>query len=135
MSGAVNAAYSLVKRRGLPLACALLALPVSAATYTAPSGYLQIVGYKLQRAEHDGRPELAVTGWVEALADCRGATLLFDVLDRDGGRVGTIAIAHGAFFRHDRWALDQGVFTPEGRDAAQAMAAADHVLVRQADCS
>jgi hypothetical protein len=135
MADVVNSAHSIVKRVCLPLAFALLALPVSAATYTAPSGYLQIVGYKLQRGERDGRPELAVTGWVEALADCRGATLLFDVLDRDGGRVGTIAISHGAFFRHDRWALGPGVFTPEGRDAAGAMAAADHVLVRQADCS
>jgi hypothetical protein len=124
-----------VKRIGLPVAFALSALPAAAATYTAPSGYLQIVGYQLQRGARDGRPELAVAGWVEALADCRGATLLFDVMDRNGGRVGTIAISHGAFFRHDRWALGPGRFTPEGRDAAGAMAAADHVLVRQADCS
>jgi hypothetical protein len=118
------------------LVFALLALPAArAAIYTAPSGYLQIVGYKLQRGGHDGQPELAVEGWVEALADCSGATLLFDVLDRDGNPVGTLKISHGAFFRHDRWELGPGVFTPQDRAATAAMNAADHVMVREADCN
>lgn len=106
-----------------------------AAGYTAPSGYLQIIGYKLQLSEREGKPEVSVSGWVEALADCRGAVLQFDVMDRDNNRVGIFKISHGAFFRHDRWDLGPGVFTPEGRDAARAIAAADHVVVREADCT
>jgi len=135
MPVAMSPAGRMMKRPGLAILIMMMVLPASAATYVAPSGYLQIVGYRLQRVEKDGRPGLAVAGWVEALADCRGATLSFDVLDRNGGRVGVITISHGAFFRHDRWELGAGAFEPEGRDAAQAAAAADHVLVRAADCS
>ena len=116
------------------LACiATLCLPLaaSAATYIAPSGYFQVVGYKLQRSGAHG---LSVAGWVQALADCRGAELLFDVLDRAGAPVGTIRITHGAFFRHDRWDLGPGEFIPLGGDAARAVAAADRVEVRTAEC-
>jgi hypothetical protein len=122
--------------RARPLALAALlgmSLAASAATYMAPSGYFQIVGYKLQRVERDGKPELSVAGWVQALADCRGAMLLFEVRARDGKPVGTLRISHGAFFRHDRWGLGPGTFTPQG-DAAAAITAADHVVVREAEC-
>jgi hypothetical protein len=112
-----------------------LSLAAYAATYTAPSGYFQIIGYKLQRGERDGEAVLAVAGWVQALADCRGAALLFDVLDRSGRPVGAIRITHGAFFRHDRWTLDPGEFTPQGGDAAAALAAAHSVEVREAECT
>lgn len=124
-------------RPRLPLAAALLALcaAASAATYTAPSGYFQIVGYQLQRVERDGRMELQVGGWVQALANCRSAVLLFDVLDRAGAPVGAIRITHGAFFRHDRWTLGPGEFTPRGGDAAAAIAAAHSVEVREAECT
>lgn len=116
----------------LPGLLALLCLTAtaSAATYTAPSGYFQIVGYKLQRGDAQ---TLSVGGWVQALADCRGAVLLFDVLDRAGRPVGTIRVTHGAFFRHDRWVIGRGEFTPLGEPAA-AIAAADRVEVREADC-
>jgi hypothetical protein len=112
-----------------------LSLAASAATYTAPSGYFQIIGYKLQRVERDGKPELTVAGWVQALADCHGALLEFEVRDRDGKPVGAIRITHGAFYRHDRWGLGPGAFTPQGDDAVQAISAADHVVVREADCT
>jgi hypothetical protein len=125
------------RRARVPGLAALLGLSLaaSAATYTAPSGYFQIVGYKLQRAERDGRVELAVDGWVQALANCHGAVLLFEVRARDGRPVGTIRITHGAFFRHDRWGLGPGEFTAEGGDVAAATAAADHVAVREAECT
>jgi len=123
-------------RARLPALSALLAASLAAAatTYTAPSGDIQIVGYQLQRVQRDGRTELAVAGWVQALADCRGAALLFEVRDRDGRPVGTIRITHGAFFRHDRWGLGFGEFTPQDGDAAAATAVADHVVVREAEC-
>ncbi|MBK8162768.1 MAG: hypothetical protein IPK65_06365 [Gammaproteobacteria bacterium] len=117
------------------LACvAALCLPLvaSAATYIAPSGYFQIVGYKLQRGGAHG---LSVAGWVQALADCRGAELLFDVLDAAGAPVGTIRVTHGAFFRHDRWDLGPGEFIPLGTDVVRAVAAADRVEVRTAECA
>lgn len=123
----------------VPLKCVagLLALsglmaPAFAATYIAPSGYFQIIGYKLQRG---GPHELSVAGWVQALADCRGAEVLFDVLDRTGVSVGAIRVRHGAFSRHDRWDLGPGEFTPRGLAAAEAIAAADHVEVRAAECT
>lgn len=130
------------ERRAAPVAvralCAAVVLctiaAAVAATYTAPSGYLQVIAYKLQRVERDGRAGLAVGGWVEGLADCRGALLLFDVFDRGGRPVGTIRISHGAFFRHDRWDLGPGEFSPAG-DRAAAIAAADRVEVRSADCT
>jgi hypothetical protein len=59
--------------------------------------------------------------------------LLFEVRARDGKPVGTLRISHGAFFRHDRWGLGPGTFTPQG-DAAAAITAADHVVVREAEC-
>ncbi len=74
-------------------------------------------------------------GWVEALADCRGAVILFDVLDRAGAPVGTIRVTHGAFFRHDRWDVGPGEFTPLGNGSDAAIAAADHVEVREAECT
>ena len=112
----------------------LLSHTAAAATYTAPSGYLQIVGYRLIPAR-PGTGTVGVAGRVEALADCRGALLTFDVLDRSGGRVGTYRVSHGPFFRHDVWEIGAGVFTPEAGDAAKAAAAADHVAVREADCT
>ncbi len=123
-------------RARLPFALLLLglSLPASAATYTAPSGYFQIIGYTLQRVERDGVAGLAVDGWVQALADCRGAVLLFDVLDRAGRPVGTVRVTHGAFFRHDRWGIGPGAFTPLGEPAA-AIAAADRIEVREAGCT
>lgn len=121
---------SLTRIAGLLMMLGLTA-PVFAATYIAPSGYFQIIGYKLQ---HGGPLELSVAGWVQALADCRGAEVLFDVLDRAGASVGTIRVRHGAFSRHDRWDLGSGEFTPKGLAAAEAIAAADHVEVRAAEC-
>lgn len=121
-----------VKRAAGLLALLGLLAPAFAATYVAPSGYFQIIGYKLQRtAQH----ELAVTGWVQALADCRGAEVQFDVLDRTGASVGTIRVRYGAFHRHDRWDIGPGEFTPRGLAAAEAIAVADHVEVRAAECT
>lgn len=128
-------AVTLPMRPLILLVLLALSAAVSAATYTAPSGYLQVIGYKLQRGERDGKPWIAVAGWVQALADCRGAVLLFDVLGRDGRPVGTVRITHGAFFRHDRWDLGAGEFTPRGGEAAAAIAAADRVEVRAAECA
>ena len=133
---------SFSERRAAPVVvralCAVVVLFTTAAavaaTYTAPSGYLQVIAYKLQRVPQDGGAGLAVGGWVEALADCRGALLLFDVLDRGGRPVGTIRISHGAFFRHDRWDLGPGEFSPHG-DRAAALVAAARVEVRSADCT
>lgn len=103
--------------------------------YTSPSGYLEIIGYKLRLVNHNGKPEIAVSGSVEALADCAGAILLFDVLDRDGKKLGTFKIVHGEAFRHDGWELGPGTFTPEGGDVGSAVAAADHVTIHEADCT
>ncbi len=114
------------------VAALCLPLVASAATYIAPSGYFQIVGYKLQRGGAHG---LSVAGWVQALADCRGAELLFDVLDAAGAPVGTIRVTHGAFFRHDRWDLGPGEFIPLRGDVATAIAAAQTVRVRAAECT
>ncbi|HUO44209.1 MAG TPA: hypothetical protein VMT94_04780 [Burkholderiales bacterium] len=111
-----------------------IAFDAFADSYTAPSGYFQIIGYKLQLANRNGKTEIAVAGRIEALADCRGAVMVFDVLDKKGDRVGTYKITHGEFFRHDGWELGPGTFAPTG-DAAKAMAAADHVAVREADCN
>ena len=74
-------------------------------------------------------------GSAMALADCAGAIMLFDVLDRDGNLVGTYKIIHGEFFRHDGWALGPGTFTPLGGDSQQAAAAADHITVHQIECT
>lgn len=106
-----------------------------AASYTSPSGYIEIIGYKLQLTHHDGKTEIAVSGSAQALADCPGAIMLFDVLDRAGNQVGAYKITHGEFFRHDGWALGPGTFTPTGGDAQQAAAAADHIAVHQVECT
>ena len=121
-----------LQRSAALLALLCLATAAFAATYIAPSGYFQIVGYKLQRGGPHG---LSVAGWVQALADCHGAELLFDVLDRAGVPVGTIHVTHGAFFRHDRWDLGPGEFTPIRGDAATAVSAAHSVQIRKAECT
>lgn len=117
------------------LVTALLLNPAFAESYTSPSGYLQVIGYKLKVTHRSGQAELAVSGWVQALADCKGAMLLFDVMEQGGKKVGTFKTIHGPFFRHDRWDLDPGVFTPEGGDMAKAIAAAHNVVIREADCT
>jgi hypothetical protein len=104
-------------------------------SYTSPSGYLEIIGYRLQLAHHDGKTAISVSGSALALADCDGAIMLFDVLDRNGNPVGTYKITHGEFFRHDGWALGPGTFTPLSGDAQQAAAAADHIAVREVECT
>jgi hypothetical protein len=104
-------------------------------SYTSPSGYLEIIGYKLERTHHDGKTAVSVAGSAMALADCAGAIMLFDVLDRDGNLVGTYKITHGEFFRHDGWALGPGTFTPSSGDMRQATAAADHIAVRELECT
>jgi len=126
-----------LKRSIYLFACICLCLAgfgASADSYTAPSGYFQIIGYKLQLANRNGKTEIAVAGRVEAIADCRGAVMLFDVLDKKDNKVGTYKITHGEFFRHDGWELGAGVFTPVG-DATKAIAAADHVAIHEADCN
>jgi hypothetical protein len=105
-----------------------------AASYIAPSGYFQIIGYKLQLTNHNGKTEVSVFGRVEAMADCRGAVMLFDVLDKNDKKVGTFKISRGEFDRHDGWELGPGVFAPAG-DAAKAIAAADHVVIHEAECT
>jgi hypothetical protein len=104
-----------------------------AASYTAPSGYLQIIGYKLHVTKREGKPEISVTGSFEALADCSGATVLFDVLDRRGTKLGTYRISYGPFYRHDGGELAPGTYTPEGGDAGNVIAA-DHIAVSEAEC-
>jgi hypothetical protein len=107
----------------------------SADSYTSPSGYLEIIGYKLQLTQRDGKPAIAVSGSAMALADCPGSIMVFDVLDRTGNQVGTYKIIHGEFFRHDGWALGPGTFTPAGGDTQQAIAAADHIAVHEVECT
>jgi hypothetical protein len=114
---------------------ALLVNTAFADSYTSPSGYLEIIGYKLQRTQHDGATEISVSGSAMALADCDGAIMLFNVMDRNGNQVGTYKIIHGEFFRHDGWALGPGTFTPLSGDSQQAAAAADHITVRQIECT
>ena len=106
-----------------------------AARYISPSGYLEIIGYKLQLDHRDGNAELSVTGSVQALSDCPGAIMVFDVMSVDKNKVGTIKVSRGPFFRHDRWALGPGEFTPQGDDAGKAMATAHHVVIREAECT
>ena len=106
----------------------------SAASYISPSGYLQIIGYKLQHTDRNGAPGIYVSGTFEALADCSGAEVLFDVLDRNGGELGTYKITYGPFYRHDAGDLAQGTYTLQGGNAAN-IAAADHVAIRQAECT
>ncbi|MEJ2552787.1 MAG: hypothetical protein P8164_12940 [Gammaproteobacteria bacterium] len=114
---------------------ALLSAAALADSYTSPSGYLEIIGYRLQRTQHDGKIDISVSGSAMALADCDGAIMLFDVLDRNGNQVGTYKITHGEFFRHDGWALGPGKFTPSGADPQQAAIAADHIAVREVECT
>ena len=104
-------------------------------SYTSPSGYLEIIGYKLQLNQRDGKTEISVSGSAQALADCNGAIMQFDVLDAAGNELGTYTITHGEFFRHDVWALGPGIFAPLGGDAQQAAAAADHIAVHQVECT
>jgi hypothetical protein len=113
----------------------LLATATWADSYTSPSGYLEIIGYRLEHTEHDGKPAITVTGSAMALADCPGAIMEFDVLDRGGNRVGTYKINHGEFFRHDGWMLGPGTFTPGNGSEQQAVAAADHLAVRRVACT
>jgi hypothetical protein len=103
-------------------------------SYTAPSGYLQIIGYKLQHTDRNGAPGIYVSGTFEAMADCSGADVLFDVLDRNGGKLGIYKIIYGPFYRHDAGDLAQGTYTPQGGNAGN-IAAADHVAIRGAECT
>ena len=113
----------------------LLSGSAFADSYTSPSGYLEIIGYRLQLAQHGGKIGVTVTGSAMALADCPGAVMLFDVLDRNGNRIGTYKITHGEFFRHDGWALGHGTFMPLLGDTQQAAAAADHIAVNKVECT
>ena len=113
----------------------ILSAAAFADSYTSPSGYLEIIGYRLQHTQHDGKINVAVSGSAMALADCPGAVMLFDVLDRNSNRVGTYKITHGEFFRHDGWSLGPGTFTPLLDDAQQAAAAADHIAVNKIECT
>ena len=122
-------------RYGFIIGAALLAGTAYADSYISPSGYLEIIGYKLQISHQDGKNIVAVTGSAMALADCDGAVMLFDVLDRNGRPVGTYKITHGEFFRHDGWALGPGEFTPLDGDSQQAAAVADHIAVRNVECT
>jgi len=117
------------------ISAALLLGSAFADSYTSPSGYLEVIGYRLQLTHHDGKTDVSVLGSAMALADCDGAIMLFDILDRNGNQVGTYKITHGEFFRHDGWALGPGTFTPLTGDVQQAAAAADHVAVRQIECT
>jgi|GEM_PF-2979548 len=117
------------------ISAALLLGSAFADSYTSPSGYLEVIGYRLQLTHHDGKTDVSVLGSAMALADCDGAIMLFDILDRNGNQVGTYKITHGEFFRHDGWALGPGTFTPLSGDVQQAAAAADHVAVRQIECT
>ena len=117
------------------ISAALLVSTAFADSYTSPSGYLEVIGYRLQLTHHDGKTDVSVSGSAMALADCDGAIMLFDILDRNGNQVGTYKITHGEFFRHDGWALGPGTFTPLSGDVQQAAAAADHVAVRQIECT
>jgi hypothetical protein len=117
------------------ISAALLLGSAFADSYTSPSGYLEVIGYRLQLTHHDGKTDVSVSGSAMALADCDGAIMLFDILDRNGNQVGTYKITHGEFFRHDGWALGPGTFTPLSGDVQQAAAAADHVAVRQIECT
>ena len=117
------------------MTAAFLSGAAFAASYTSPSGYLEIIGYKLQLTQHDGKTGVTVTGSAMALADCDGAIMVFDVLDREGRQVGTYKITHSEFFRHDGWTLDPGTFTPLSGDSQQATAEADHIAVRQVECT
>jgi len=117
------------------ISAALLLGSAFADSYTSPSGYLEVIGYRLQLTHHDGKTDVSVSGSAMALADCDGAIMLFDILDRNGNQVGTYKITHGEFFRHDGWALGPGTFTPLSGDVQQAAATADHVAVRQIECT
>ena len=116
------------------IAAVFLFNTASAESYISPSGYLQIIGYKLQLTDRNGKPEIYVSGTFEALADCSGAEVLFDVLDRNGGELGTYKIAYGPFYRHDAGELAQGTYTPQGGNAGN-IAAADHVAIQGAECT
>ena len=70
-----------------------------------------------------------------ALADCPGAVMEFDVLDRTGNRVGIYKITHGEFFRHDGWMLGPGTFIASDGNVQQAIAAADHITVKRVECT
>ena len=106
-----------------------------AASYISPSGYLEIIGYKLQLTHHGDKFEISVSGSARALADCDGAIMLFDVMDRAGKPIGTYKITRGEFFRHDGWTLGPGTFTPTSDDTDQALAVADHIAVRRVECT
>jgi hypothetical protein len=105
--------------------------------YISPSGYLQVVGYQLVRAvTRDGAGVALLAGRVEALADCDGATVTFDVLDDEDRKLGEIRLVHGPLYRHDVWPLESGELVPAvGTDLKAAVAGAKHVLVREAVCS
>ena len=114
---------------------ALLVETAFADSYTSPSGYLEVIGYRLQLTHHDGKVDVSVSGSAMAMADCDGAIMLFDVLDRNSNQIGSYKITHGEFFRHDGWALGPGTFTPLSGDTQQAAAAADHITVHQIECT
>ena len=119
------------------VSAALACSPANAVGFISPSGYLQVVGYRLVRvASRDGTGVALLAGRVEALADCDGATVVFDVFDRAGHRLGEVRLVHGPLYRHDVWPLGRGELVPVvGTELEAAVAGADHVIVREADCS
>jgi hypothetical protein len=106
---------------------------VFAERYTSSDGYLEVIGYKLQILNRDGKAEITLTGRVEALADCKGVELSFDVFDRDNRKLGVLQAMHGALGRHDVWVLGPGIFTAQD-GTKNAAASADHVVARDAQC-
>jgi len=119
------------------VSAALACGPASAAEYISPSGYLQVIGYRLVRAaSREGAAVVLLAGRVEALADCEGATVVFDVFDRAGRNVGEVRLDHGPLYRHDVWPLGRGELVPvAGTKIEAAVAGATRIVVREADCS
>jgi hypothetical protein len=104
-----------------------------AESYTSSDGYLEVIGYKLQLINRDNKAEITVTGRVEALADCNGVDLTFDVFDGANRKLGVFRATHDAIGRHDVWVLGPGVFAAQD-GAKNAAASADHVVARDAEC-
>jgi len=119
------------------VSAALACGPATAAEYISPSGYLQVIGYRMVRAAlRDRAGVVLLAGRVEALADCDGATVVFDVVDRAGRKSGEVRLDHGPLYRHDVWPLGRGELVPvAGMELKAAVAGAEHVIVREADCS
>lgn len=146
LSGSVNGTVSErspTPRSWFGLRMVILALTgiacasVNAASFTSPSGYLQVEAYRLVRAvSRNGAGEVLLTGQVEALADCDGVTLVFDVFGRADDTLGRVRLTHGPLYRHDVWPLDRGKLLPSaGMDLESVVKGAESVAVREADCT